>query len=671
MLGSGKVFSQQIPHGIETGDAYYSQFRYNLAAKEYEKLPKSFFNNPKYTRRLVDCYQHLRNYKKFLEWASKAVQFKEASPNDFFLYGQALQGLGAYDSAKVAFTKSRGNTLVDEGALNTYIESCDWAKQESMGKDVYKIENAGTLNSNYTDFSPVVYKDSLYFLSDRPVNKKEENAYKNQIDYMLYYGWTGNPYIKIFSSPYDSVGTRQGNANPSSLFSGPGYHIGPMVFTPNGKRVYFTKNLISPKKDSLKGKQPNPRDTLRFSRTIKGDKEKKFYEQKIAYFNRLEIWFADRLDNGWSEPKPYPYNGGNDYSVGHPAISRDGKSLYFASDMPGGKGGFDLYYSMISQEGSFSSPTNLSNLNTAGDEEFPSIGDDGNLYFASNGRLGFGGLDIYRSSGNGLNWGPVSNLGRNVNSSKDDFGFLLVNAKRKKGYLSSNRDGGKGNDDIYYFEREITTLHILVRENSSLKRIPFVKVNLMANSDPDKNTETSKEGEASIDLIPDGTFTINLHKDGFRDSSFLIPANSHQIKNDTLTLFMDSIPLGNHPYSRPNLAKNAYSVFYNFDKSNLREDAQKTLKDLKSYWKDHAFSKILITSYCDTRGPDLYNYYLSKKRSEAVYRDLIAIGIPKNKIQLAWFGFRKITNHCKKGVNCTEEEHQQNRRSEIKIIEGE
>jgi outer membrane protein OmpA-like peptidoglycan-associated protein len=679
IMGSHGLLAQELPHGIEIGDRYYSEFKYDKASKEYEKLMIRKTPNPVYIRKLVDCYQHLRNYPKFLEWSSKAVQLKNSGPNDHFYFAQALQESGFYDSARVEFKKSTGTHLVDPGTLKNYIESCVWAKNQLNLRRRYTLENWKFINTPYSEFSPIVFHDSLYFVSDRP---HAEISQKTRKKVPQSFEWTGTSFLKAYTlalkknKGFDPI-FKDSLLHPTgfSPIKDKNYHFGPIVFSPSGNRIYFTRTVSLDSKDSLKKVGLQKQDSARYYSTLVGQKSGYFYDRKVSFINRLELWYCDKIAGVWQDPQPFSFNGGVHYSVGHPAISRDGKFLYFASDMPGGYGGFDIYTSEIHSDGSFSKPKNLNTLNSQGDDEFPMISEEGFLYFSSNGRVGFGGLDIYKASGSGAEFGEVQNLGKPINSEKDDFGYFAINAEADKGIIASNREGGLGSDDLYFFTRLPAILNLALLENPGGRKIAGASIRLISKDHPDIVSYSDKNGMSQVPISQDMNYMLTAKMNGLKDTSLLVPGNIHSLGNDTLLVFMDSVQKMDKDHSGLSdsgvkiESNNRYTLYYDLNKKSIRIEGESLLNELISKLSKKKNYQILISSYSDNRGTDFLNYWLSKTRSLSVMDYLSSHGIPRSKIKLSWFGSTKPINSCTQGVNCTEEDYQMNRRSEIRILE--
>ncbi len=662
---------QQLPRIKEVSDVYYSQFNYLKASQYYEKAlgHKSGYSS-KNIRRIVDCYYHLRNYSKWIYWSSKAVTLKETNGLDHYYYGLALQSSGAYDSARVEFQKSKGSSLVARLPIDSALASCIWAKTSLAQIETYKVENLTYLNTTYADFSPSFYGDSIVFVSDRPYTQEEITSLEHPNRSKKYFGWTGNVFLKMFQTPGKNIVNRKsgqdsiGVIREFSLSEKEKYHSGPAVFSSDGNKVFFTRTMEEKKVvNGIHGE-----DSLRYFRGYLSATKEKGYDLNISFIHRLEIWYSAKVNGIWQKPVSLPYNQKGNYSLTHPALSPDGKTLYFSSDMPGGKGGFDLYYCEISTDTSFSKPVNISSLNTMGDDEFPFIDKLGNLYFSSNGRTGYGGLDIFQAKGSLETWTDIHNMGRRINSNKDDFGLLMLTEDGKLGMVSSNREGGKGSDDLYSFERRTEGLNIVVKSNRNGQRIPNAHLTFYNQGATEIAQMTDGNGFLHQDIDQGKSFNITAQRVDYRDTMVSILGGSPRINTDTLYVFMDSIsPYKPISHRDEDKQSRVYTIYYNFDKSDIRNDASQTLDSLKLDLKTKSHYSIMISSFADTRGSIPYNYVLSKRRSKSARAYLIKHGIAMKSIQEAWFGDQKPINHCAKGVDCTEQEFQLNRRTDIRV----
>jgi outer membrane protein OmpA-like peptidoglycan-associated protein len=406
-LGLSPVFAQSKEESSRA-DKFFDNYEYSKAIPLYKR---SADKNDAALRRLADCYRLVKNYREAEICYAKLVSKNSSDPKVYYYYGEALLFNNKYEEAKKQFsTYSTLNPGDYKGDM--YAKACDEIRILLNKPSVYKVYNLGALNSEVSDFCPVFYKDGIVFSSERMqdmVNFNENN-------------WTGNPYLTLVYAK-GSVKKRSGKDSVAyenagifyKKFSGKG-HVGPACFNADYSELFFTKvDLASASKNgkaSLSG-----------------------------------IYWSKKAD-GWNAARPMPFNNA-DYATGHPALSKDGQYLYFASGMPGGQGGTDIWVSK--REGdSWGAPQNLgTEINTKEDESFPSVGPDNKLYFSSNGHKGFGGLDLFSAKQQDGKWGSVTNLMPPVNSTADDFGILVKD--EAGGYFSSNRPGGKGGDDLYAF----------------------------------------------------------------------------------------------------------------------------------------------------------------------------------------------------------------------------
>ncbi len=388
----------------------------------------------------------------------------------------------------------------------------------------------------------------------------------------------------------------------------------------------------------------------------------------------LKIFYAKRENGKWGKLKPFFLNS-DEFSVGHPALSPDGKTLYFVSDMKGGLGGTDIYF-CTRDGGKWSKPKNLGPVvNTFGNEMFPFVADNGDLYFASDGHPGFGGLDIFVSRMVNGKWTTPKNLGLPINSSYDDFGYVEYK-NTGKGLFCSNRPGGKGADDIYCFKRipvEQPKLPVVmtppptvsgcVKDKTTREPVPGATVFLLDN-------ETGKV--LIIKANSNGCFKTPVKK----GTQYLVKAMQNGYIADCLPFSFDatrtqtdlSIPrdllLDKLAVNRKFKLEN---IYYDFDKWNIRKDAEPSLNNLVMIMKENAIT-VELGSHTDSRGTDDYNNRLSQRRAESAVQYIVSAGIDPSRITAHGYGKTQLVNKCKTGVPCTEEEHQANRRTEFKVL---
>ncbi len=622
---------------LDKANKKFLYYRYSEAiplyikAAEKEKDPS--LRAEAYSR-LADCYRFTNNTERAREWYAKAIQFGNVEPINYLYYGQALKSTGNYAKAKTAFIKY--SQLVPEDLRgNEFAASCDLPKMWDSAAPAFEIKNMTALNSIYADFGPAYCKGGVVFTSDRRINFLED----------VTYGWTNNNYLDLYFSGQDSPENAFGNVKAVKSYAkdlNKVYHDGPATFSSDFKLIYLTRSYND--------------------RTVKKSNIKN---------HLLKIFYANTDGKNWSDEKPFYLNSEN-YSVAHPSLSADGKTIYFSSDMPGGFGGSDIW--CCNWDGNKWGPAqNLGKeVNTTGSEVFPFIQDDATLYFASNGLPGFGGLDVFVSKKINGSWQKPANLQKPVNSSYDDFSFIL-DPGGDHGFFSSNRPGGVGSDDIYASRRlpviipvkpvvirEIQPFLIsgLVRDKNPLA--PFIDATvylLNINKGLVKVLKTNAEGmyEATADRV--GSYVAKAVKQGYIPDCLSLTTNA----NDSITLMkapgdlvLDKLVV--------NRVYKLSDIYYDYDKWFIRNDAKPELDNLAQLMKENQIS-IELGSHTDARGSYKYNMVLSQKRAQSVVDYLVQQGIAPSRLTAVGYGETRLANRCADGVTCSEAEHQANRRT--------
>lgn len=590
---------------------------------------------------LADCYRFINDNGRARLWYEKAVLINGADPVTYFYLGQVYRGLGLYEEAAGAFSKYMQictDTLQAQKFYDYSVQIQEWMHLPPMAE----IKNIETLNTRYSEFCPVIYKNGLIFTSDRKRDDLDDT-----------YGWTNFNYLNLYYAEPEYYKDFWGPVKPSIEKQNrlnQNYHDGPAVFTPDFNRIYITRTT---------------------------EKEGRKRTSEIVT-SELKIFFSDITDEKKLKFIPLPFNNQR-YSVGHPAISPDGKKLIFSTDMPGGFGDSDLYIS-IYENGNWSTPENLGGiLNTAGNEIFPYWASDSVLFFSSNYHLGYGGLDIFKTVlTEANNWTEPENLKTPINSSYDDFGIIFT-GNMAEGLFCSNRPGGKGSDDIYAFRnikyhegpannafpKEVKKglmLHGYVKENETGLSIDDATVFFF---DPTKADvfiyKSNPEGYFEIPGEFDRNYMVKAMKNGFIYNciSFSTPtegvSKSFKIPND---LMLSKLEI--------NKVLTVENIYYDLGKWIIREDAKPSLNNLVQIMKNYPISAEL-SSHTDSRSSNEYNMELSQKRAESAVRYIILQGINPLKISARGYGETRLLNHCSDGVSCTEEQHQVNRRTEFKI----
>ena len=713
---------------LEKANKLYNGFAYFEAAKLYEELAAQNYDANKFSYKLGDCYYNMSKTAQAEIWYEKAVQIDTIDANYLYKYSQTLRCNKKYDEADKWLEKYQMKKMEDKRA-NNYINNKNYLTKIKSQKSFFSVINLETLNSEFSDFGAVKFDKKVIFATARDVNMMIKNNY----------AWNEKPFldIMVYDSLKDSKNKFYGFSNEVNTK----FHEGPLCFDSTGTIVYFTRNNF------YKGEKTN---------SDKG-------------INNLMLYKAYLKDGKWTNIEALPFNN-KDYSVGHPALSSDGNKLFFTSNMPGGFGGTDLYFVDLKSDG-YGIPVNLGpEINTQGNEMFP-FANQYNIYFSSDGHVGLGGLDIFyaKFSADGM-FKNITNLGEPVNSSMDDFCFVL-NKDNQTGYLASNREGGKGDDDIYALEAEflayivvrgtvtdstdskpLADSKIIVKDDTgetlyeltsdSLGKFRFtadfgIKYTITASkqdySSFTKNvsTEGVKTSSVSVklpllkqqpillygiikdkktgDIITDVEVTIrdiksneiifdiktNEKGDFYKEMStskigdelnfeIILQKNgylaktvafNHTIKefgtinmHEFLDIALDKIEVG------ADIGKliNINPIYFDLNKFNIRSDAAIELEKIVKVMNENLTMVIELGSHTDCRGSAASNISLSDRRAKSSAEYIRGKGIEKTRIYGKGYGESKLVNNCGCEGNvksdCSEEEHQLNRRTEFIIV---
>jgi outer membrane protein OmpA-like peptidoglycan-associated protein/tetratricopeptide (TPR) repeat protein len=643
ILSLAFIMPVKAQYVIKEADAKYELFDYTKAVDLYEQAYREK-QTLHATERLALCYSYIQNYKEAESWYAIAVNLLGSKPDNMLNYAKALQNNAKYNEAKQAYIKyAELNKQVTPAQKTIWILSCDSAAIWMKTPRQVTINNLKAINTAKSDWGALAYGNDIVFASDRNNMLYLKDKQKTGRPFLKFdgrhvpnkniYGWTGNSYLHL----YEQKG-KLGDINLFPVTVKTDYHVGAASFTGNGNEIYFTLTRI-PKKTEY-NRKGNPV-------TI-----------------NVEIYSCKKDSAGnWAMATAFKYNKVGEYSVGDPYISEDGKTLYFTSNMPGGKGGMDIYYCKKNEAGNWNAPVNLTAINTAGNERTPHFNSD-SFYFSSDGLVGMGGLDIFKSIlVNGKFSTPV-NLGYPLNSARDDFAYNFDNSTT--GYFASNRPDGLGSDDIYSFN--VPKLVVLVfklegtaydkntRQPLSNAVISLTKVNGMP-----LKVQTDTDGRFKFDLDTSSTYNLTGEKTGFWGDS----ASASTVNLTTSTVIRKDLYLEKMELNKEIVLKN---IYYDFDKSNIRPDAAKELDKLVKILDDNPTIWIELGSHTDSRGSDQYNMALSQRRADAAVKYIIDKGINKNRITAKGYGETRLVNGCSNGISCTVEQHQANRRTEFQIV---
>ena len=609
---------------LRRADRHYNSFSFVKAIEKYEKLIDTNFNKSYAMRKLGDSYMYLRKPKEAAEVYKHVVQQENVPEEYYYFYAQALRGVGNYDESKKWMDKYHQYANQDS-RVNEFLENEDFISAMFNLKKQYSLASTN-LNTPFSDFGAVEYNDEVVFVS----SKDEGVSTKRK------YAWNAQPFLDIYSTSKD------GSVEESTKINGQVnsiYHDGPACFNADGTKMYFTRNNYY---EGDKGADNNG-------------------------INNLKIYSSDLVNGEWTNIQGVHFNN-DEYSVGHPSVSEDGKKMYFTSDMPGGIGGSDIYVVDINDDGTLGTPENMGNVvNTEGNEMFPFIHNEGTLFFSSDGHVGFGLLDVFATiSDENNSIVNILNLGEPINSSKDDFSYYL-SKEGFDGYISSNREGGVGDDDIYKFTRiPPLTLKGQIFDDANNEPIVNAKVVLKdANGDEIAYFITEANGYYEHIVDRDANFTLEGSKEKY--TSITKEFNSFNLDREKELVV--NLNVGLKPIEDVVLLADLEIIYFDLDKSNIRPDAALELDKVVALMNKYPGMVIRLESHTDSRANDDYNIRLSNRRAKSTYEYIISHGISTDRItKYEGFGETQLVNKCSNGVKCSKAEHQLNRRTEFIII---
>ena len=623
---------------LKKADELFKTFAYVDAAKAYEEyLQKEEKPGTQTLKNTADSYYHIGDSRNALKYYQKLYDIQgQSMTDDYFLrYIQSLKGVMDYEKAD-ALTKEHLNKKGDQKQIANFVSQKKYMDSTAKAKPLYEIKNLD-INSTKADFGTSFYGEKIVYASS-----KDTTNFSGKL-----YSWNKQPFLNLY--------VVERNAADGSLFNDSKFlpnmmdrfHEATITFMPDLKTFYYTTNIVDKNKPVLdKGRTNN-------LQIIKGIIEDgKLTKSEKVFF---------------SSPK---------YSVGHPALSEDGKWLFFASDMPGGAGGTDLYVAAIAEDGTMSTPQNLgSTINTAGNELFPYFR-NGMLYFSSDGHYGWGDLDIYESKfSGGLNFSEPKNLGAPINSNRDDFSYI-IDAKGEFGYFSSNRAGGKGDDDIYYFTKgkPICNEYISGKVTGIKSKLPIEGATVSAYNafgDLIATTTTDANGIYKLTVPCDKKIKAVATKTGFSTEEREITTqktNDFEIPDINFELSKYEDLVAKDKSGEEKIVINP--IFFEYDKWNITPQAAEELDKVAFVLQKFPNVKIKIESHTDSRGKDAYNMKLSDNRAKSTQTYILSKGIDPSRIESAvGFGESRLTNKCSNGVKCTEAEHFANRRSNFIVTQ--
>ncbi len=596
-------------------------------------------------KKIATAYRSKNDYKNAETWYIKLADIGQSDA----LYDAAKmqQSQERYDDAIKTFTQYSKMDAVSKNIARGEIRNCELAKKWIAENTKIAVQNITEINSTAADFSPFLIHSNLYFSS-------AQSTAKGDITNV----WTGEKNADIFKTKKQSEKWEKPTPLDSAINTAD--FEGTCAFSADGNQLFFTRCGTV----DLSTKQAI----------------------KSATNQYCHIFYSRKLGANWVEPEKLKLFH-DTINVGHPSISADGKMLLVASDAPNGFGGKDLYYFLKTDTG-WSPPYNLgTHINTKGDEVFPWLDEKGVLYYASNGLPGMGGLDVFRAPKDKKSWKEPTNLEAPINSGADDFGYIIEKYKPtsindeilKAGYFTSNRAGGKGSDDIYSFSERWVNYFVLkglVQEknylqpdnpDSELKGMkPIDKVMLIVKSNIDSMTLVSNTaGVFSSPLKAETEYKLTAYKSGYFSNTATFSTKGKRNQDSTYIYISTVIEL-NRIFPQKEIV--IPNIYYDYNKATLREESKLVLDSILIFFSDNKDLAIEIGSHTDSRGSDVYNEKLSQARAQSVVDYLIMKGVAESRLTAKGYGETKLTNQCANGVECTEEEHQKNRRTTFRIL---
>lgn len=621
----------------QKGDKQYSDLAYIDAIKTYEKVAAKGYKSVDLFQKLGNSYYFNAKLKEANKWYTELFAMGEqVDPEYYYRYAQTLKAVEDYTNADKYLEKFNVASGNDARAI-IFNKQKNYKEVIARNSGRYQIRNVD-INTKSSDYGSAFYKDQVIFATSR--DSIGVVRIKNK--------WTNGAFLNL----YVADKSPEGMLTSAKKFSGnvnSKFHEDSPIFTKDQKTMYFTRNNFT------NGK-------------IGKDKESVIL---------LKLYRATLEGNSWRNVVEIPFNS-EVYSVAHPALSPDDKTLYFASNMPGTKGQSDIFKVDITGDNIYSAPVNLTgDLNTEGRETFPYITEDNELYFASDGHQGLGGLDVFVTKLNSEgNPGEIVNIGSPINGPLDDFAFL-IDKSNSSGYFSSNRQGGKGLDDIYSF-RETKKIEVkaeclqeligVITNSDTGLILSNAKVTLFDDKFNQLTTMQSDEnGNYNFPVLCGKKYFVRGEKDEYetKEAPIVIPNESGKCKLPLATAKkIKEIKIGT------DLAKtlDIPMIYFDLDKSFIRKDAALQLAKVLLVMNENPTMVVDVRSHTDSRQTFNYNEALSDRRAKSTVAWLIKNGISADRLTGRGYGEIQLVNNCADNVECTEEEHQLNRRSEFIVV---
>jgi peptidoglycan-associated lipoprotein len=612
---------------VKKGDKKLKRGEFQTAIEKYEEALSDGADTVSAAKQIGEAFRYSNRINQGLPYFEYLVKSGKADDETVFYYAEALRTTGNYEAAKEWYGKylKSGQSTSKKNVAKLQLKNLDKVADISKRKNYFEISNVDVVNSPAADFSPVIFNQELIFTT-----AKNSTAV---------FAGDGKGFTGLFTFKFDDASEKTGVAVPFGEFINlPKRHQASATFSKDGKTMIFARGNDGRKK---------------------GDQDVNLYVSKFK-------------EGIWTEPEFLKISDPNAWDA-CPSFSTDGKTLYFSSNREGGRGGIDIYQSKMDRRGNFRRVRNMGKtINTPGNEMFPYISDDRKLYFSSDGHPGIGGLDLFVAEREGKKV-QISNMGVPMNSNLDDFGITYIN--EKEGYFSSNREGGKGDDDIYKFINNSPDFKVAfyfmsatIVDDASGAPIPNAKVKLFdSRGSPVTEANADAEGKFRYQVQPGQNYTVITEDENHLTANTVFSTIGKTKSQDDLPEFENDVDL---PFSvrmikkEVNLVIVLENIYYDYNSAEIRDDAAEELDNLYTLLQDNLDMRIELSSHTDSRGDGKYNQKLSQKRAESAKNYMVERGVADDRIIPKGYGeSRLIIENAQ-----TEDQHQKNRRTEFKIL---
>lgn len=598
----------------KTADKLYNRLEYVEAAQEYQKLADKGKADPYVYKQLAMSYYNVYNSREAVKWYAKAIETPQDAETHY-QYAQMLKAEGRYEEANKQMQSFASMAPQDQRAI-IFMKDPNYLPKLRNQTKLFDEKLMDINDPKYSSFGGVLTDDNtLYFTSARNTARKT-------------YGWNEQPFLDIYSATYNANGTFSQPAPVAEVNSK--FHDGPVAVTADGNTMYFASESF---------------------------KEGDFERDKVNKLKKGQVYLFRATKEGgkWGNIQPVPFND-KKWSTGNPAITPDGKTLYFVSDREGSLGDSDIWKVEVKGNNTYGEPVNLgTKVNTEGKENFPYVTADNKLYFSSDGRKGFGGMDIYVMD---MEKGTdAMNVGMPVNSPQDDISFTFNKAKNI-GFFASNRSGV----DQLYTATPVCGVEaiVFVKDANTGQPLASAKVAILDEKNNVIETRTTgADGKITYAIDCDRAYTVQVAAEGYENNTFPIAKTN----GGTVNIDASMSPIAKIITEEAVVLSD---IFFEFNKSNITREAAFELDKLVEAMKSKPEMVIMVKAHADSRGSDQYNMRLTDRRAKSTVQYIISKGIAKNRISGKGYGESEPKVNC--GDNCTEEQHAQNRRSEFLIV---